>query len=145
MVHITPHIFCRQKQNEIGDKQDSTTGECSQRERGGRGYLSDDKPVTMTVVKRSVDKGEGQSKNNSRHEECKPEKDVRQGEPNDLKRGQKGRLKKIKGKYKDQDDEDRRIRMDLFKVYLSDKKEKINVYESKHWLIYIQDISRKKT
>lgn len=81
-------------------------------------YLGDDKPVALTVTARPADKAERQSKNSSRPQECKPEKDVKQAEPNILKRGQKGRLKKMKEKYKDQDDEERRILMDLFKVHI---------------------------
>ena len=33
------------------------------------------------------------------------------------KRGQKGKMKKIKEKYKDQDDDERQLRMDLLQVY----------------------------
>ncbi|XP_037946929.1 nuclear export mediator factor NEMF homolog [Teleopsis dalmanni] len=48
--------------------------------------------------------------------------------PSHMKRGQKGKLKKIKAKYKDQDDEERELRMQILK---SSGKEKVAALEQK--------------
>lgn len=51
--------------------------------------------------------------------ENKIESDNRKGEQPALKRGQKGKLKKMKEKYKDQDEEDRRLSMLVLQVIFS--------------------------
>lgn len=79
-------------------------------------YLGDDKPVIINAVnmqKRSEIKQKPPlKKDNKERIETEPKK-------NDqvvLKRGQKGRLKKMKEKYKDQDEEDRRLSMQVLQV-----------------------------
>lgn len=46
----------------------------------------------------------------------KAEKESKKLEQGQLKRGQKSRLKKIKEKYKDQDEEDRNLAMEVLQV-----------------------------
>lgn len=84
-------------------------------------YLGDDKPVIINAsttekhaktkqkahVKESINKTEKDDKNESNN---------KKGEQPALKRGQKGKLKKIKEKYKDQDEEDRRLSMLVLQV-----------------------------
>lgn len=76
-------------------------------------YLGDDKPVIINTVNMQKSSGIKQKlplkKDNKERIEIEPKK-------NDqvvLKRGQKGRLKKMKEKYKDQDEEDRRLSMEV--------------------------------
>lgn len=85
-------------------------------------YLGDDKPVTInasnmekhtkakqkTHLKESIEKIEKSDKNESENN--------KKGEQPALKRGQKGKLKKMKEKYKDQDEEDRRLSMLVLQV-----------------------------
>ncbi|KAH0534552.1 hypothetical protein KQX54_005197 [Cotesia glomerata] len=73
-------------------------------------YLGDDKPVVVKHSQKSKPKIPETSKEDS--------KDPAKAEPKDSgkpKRGQKAKLKKIKEKYKDQDEEDRRIIMEMTK------------------------------
>lgn len=80
-------------------------------------YLGDDRPITLKPSEISSKKGKPQPKENTKGAKEKPDnKETKQNEPNVLKRGQKGRLKKMKEKYKDQDEEDRKILMEVLKV-----------------------------
>lgn len=79
-------------------------------------YLGDDKPVIINAVNMQESSEIKQKlplkKDNKEKIEIEPKK-------NDqvvLKRGQKGRLKKMKEKYKDQDEEDRRLSMQVLQV-----------------------------
>ncbi|XP_018400940.1 PREDICTED: nuclear export mediator factor NEMF homolog isoform X1 [Cyphomyrmex costatus] len=79
-------------------------------------YLGDDKPVlinnTSTVEKHAKAKQRTHPEESTKVEkDNKNENDNKKGEQPALKRGQKGKLKKIKEKYKDQDEEDRRLSM----------------------------------
>ncbi|CAD6225880.1 GSCOCG00005772001-RA-CDS [Cotesia congregata] len=73
-------------------------------------YLGDDKPVVVKHSQKSKPKAPETPKEDA--------KDSAKVEPKDSgkpKRGQKAKLKKIKEKYKDQDEEDRRIIMEMTK------------------------------
>ncbi|XP_014480395.1 PREDICTED: nuclear export mediator factor NEMF homolog [Dinoponera quadriceps] len=82
-------------------------------------YLGDDKPVTINMSvkeKRAKTKQKAQPKEPKEPKEKieksdKTESDNKKEEQPVLKRGQKGKLKKMKEKYKDQDEEDRRLSM----------------------------------
>lgn len=98
-------------------------------------YLGDDKPVIInTSAKQKHEKGKQQVRLNEPKEKIekndKSESDNKKAEQPVLKRGQKGKLKKMKEKYKDQDEEDRRLSMlvlqvlfkkNIFMSYLSHK------------------------
>lgn len=73
-------------------------------------YLGDDKPITIKPTMRS--RGPSESKNKSK-KEPKPQKIEEPSQQSNVKRGQKGKLKKIKEKYRDQDDEERQLRMQI--------------------------------
>lgn len=83
-------------------------------------FLGDDQPVILnTGYQRKVKKG-NQKKNSGKKVEIK---EVKEEEPNKasnkpggLKRGQKGKLKKMKEKYKDQDEEDKKLFMMVLQV-----------------------------
>lgn len=87
-------------------------------------YLGDDKPVIIntstmekhTKVKQKIHPKEPAEKIEKND---KNESDNKKGEQPALKRGQKGKLKKMKEKYKDQDEEDRRLSMLVLQVLLS--------------------------
>ncbi|KAG5320622.1 NEMF factor, partial [Acromyrmex heyeri] len=79
-------------------------------------YLGDDKPIIInasTMEKHAKAKQKTHPKESTKKDEKddKNENDNKKGEQPALKRGQKGKLKKIKEKYKDQDEEDRRLSM----------------------------------
>lgn len=84
-------------------------------------YLGDDKPVIIntsvkekrTKVKQKVHPKEEKEKTEKND---KVESDNKKGDQPVLKRGQKGKLKKMKEKYKDQDEEDRRLSMLVLQV-----------------------------
>lgn len=65
-------------------------------------------------VKKYEQKLKPKKKTQKQQEEVKDESSKR--DPNQPKRGQKGKLKKIKEKYKDQDEEERLMRMEILKV-----------------------------
>ncbi|XP_076637821.1 nuclear export mediator factor NEMF homolog Clbn [Colletes latitarsis] len=75
-------------------------------------YLGDDKPVILKTVAK-----EKSSKNTQKEpykkESEKIEVETKKNGQAVLKRGQKGKLKKMKEKYKDQDEEDRRLSMQI--------------------------------
>lgn len=84
-------------------------------------YLGDDKPVIInTSAKQKHEKGKQQVRLNEPKEKIekndKSESDNKKAEQPVLKRGQKGKLKKMKEKYKDQDEEDRRLSMLVLQV-----------------------------
>ncbi|XP_017879873.1 nuclear export mediator factor NEMF homolog [Ceratina calcarata] len=85
-------------------------------------YLGDDKPVIINTVAR-----EENSKVKSKAVPKKESKEETETKKNDqvvLKRGQKGRLKKMKEKYKDQDEEDRKLSMQVLKSAGAAKEDK---------------------
>ncbi|XP_063983197.1 ribosome quality control complex subunit NEMF homolog [Diachasmimorpha longicaudata] len=71
-------------------------------------YLGDDKPVKVSSRRASVQEKPGRPA----AEKAEGEKPK---ETSGLKRGQRARLKKIKEKYKDQDEEDRKLLMEVLK------------------------------
>lgn len=72
--------------------------------------MIDEKPQRI-VQKKQKGNFENRPTEKLEHEEEKPK-------PQALKRGQKGKLKKIKEKYKDQDEEDRRLLMAALQVII---------------------------
>ncbi|KAL1514040.1 hypothetical protein ABEB36_003364 [Hypothenemus hampei] len=78
-------------------------------------YLGDDKPVILKPQKQNKGRSRGASessyKEHNKHKNNVNEESMRQ--QSQIKRGQKSKLKKIKEKYRDQDDEERQIRMDI--------------------------------
>lgn len=80
-------------------------------------FLGDDNPVTINTNQRARTKSENSIK------QAKPkvlaQKDENVKEQQRLKRGQKSKLKKIKEKYKDQDEEEKKIRMEFIQVSFS--------------------------
>lgn len=86
-------------------------------------YLGDDKPVIINAsntekhakVKQKIHPKESTEKIKKND---KNESDNKKVEQPSLKRGQKGKLKKMKEKYKDQDEEDRRLSMLVLQVKL---------------------------
>lgn len=86
-------------------------------------YLGDDKPVIIHLSdkeKSAKAKQKAQAKEPKKmiEKNDKTENDNKKGEQPVLKRGQKGKLKKMKEKYKDQDEEDRRLSMLVLQVLL---------------------------
>lgn len=86
-------------------------------------YLGDDKPIvinTSTIEKHAKTKQKVHPKESKekveKSESDKTESDNKKREQPALKRGQKGKLKKMKEKYKDQDEEDRRLSMLVLQV-----------------------------
>ena len=84
-------------------------------------YLGDDKPVPLknTQNKNSSKKG-GQKisfeKEETNESDAQTKQNQQQNQQQGLKRGQRGKLKKIKEKYKDQDEEDRKLLMAVLQV-----------------------------
>lgn len=79
-------------------------------------YLGDSKPIILTNKRGN---NETKTRDNRKVEEkegSRNEKETKQKDRDLPKRGQKGKLKKIKEKYKDQDEEDRRLLMEALKV-----------------------------
>ncbi|CAG9835026.1 unnamed protein product [Diabrotica balteata] len=72
-------------------------------------YLGDNKPV---VIKQNQTRSRGNSESKNKKPQ-KEEKVDTKADNKQVKRGQKGKLKKIKEKYKDQDDEERKLRMEI--------------------------------
>ncbi|XP_053985136.1 ribosome quality control complex subunit NEMF homolog isoform X2 [Hylaeus volcanicus] len=85
-------------------------------------YLGDDKPVILkpTVKEKSCKNTQKQS----HIENTKTEPESKKNDQVLLKRGQKGRLKKMKEKYKDQDEEDRRLSMQVLQSAGAAKEDK---------------------
>lgn len=78
-------------------------------------YLGDDKPVLINTTCKNKDL-EVKQKSFKKENKEKIEIDSKKNDQVILKRGQKGRLKKMKEKYKDQDEEDRRLSMQVLQV-----------------------------
>lgn len=85
-------------------------------------FLGDDKPVRLkpslpaSHQKRSRS---NKSRSNSVQEgDDKEQKEQQAQQQQHLKRGQRGKLKKIKEKYKYQDEEERKLRMEILQVLL---------------------------
>lgn len=81
-------------------------------------FLGDDKPISfpsMPQRKQGAKKGQQNDKKTQSKPSPKEEKENANGKQ-ELKRGQRSKLKKIKEKYGDQDDEDKAIMMDYLKV-----------------------------
>lgn len=80
-------------------------------------FLGDDKPVVINTAKVKDSKMKQMQPFKKENEITDAE--ARKTDQMVLKRGQKGRLKKMKGKYKDQDEEDRRLSMQLLQVSIA--------------------------
>ncbi|GLV42259.1 Caliban [Carabus blaptoides fortunei] len=86
-------------------------------------FLGDDKPVILKPSGRS--RGPSESKNKLQKTSAKETKrDDENKQQSQVKRGQKGKLKKIKEKYKDQDEEERRLRMEILQSSSKGKESK---------------------
>jgi hypothetical protein len=84
-------------------------------------FLGDDKPVRLKPslpASHQKRTSSNKSRNNSVQEgDDKEQKEQQtQQQQQHLKRGQKGKLKKIKEKYKYQDEEERKLRMEVLQV-----------------------------
>ncbi|XP_076234474.1 nuclear export mediator factor NEMF homolog Clbn [Calliopsis andreniformis] len=86
-------------------------------------YLGDDKPIILnTAVKEKNTKAK--QKQPPKKESQKTETEMKKTDQVVLKRGQKGRLKKMKEKYKDQDEEDRKLSMQVLQSAGTTKEDK---------------------
>lgn len=79
-------------------------------------YLGDDKPVIINAVNIQKSSEIKQKLPLKKDNKGKIEIEPKKNDKVVLKRGQKGRLKKMKEKYKDQDEEDRRLSMQVLQV-----------------------------
>jgi hypothetical protein len=83
-------------------------------------FLGDNKPVSIKPLPANRQKRNSinKSRNNSVQEGDDKGKTEQQGkqQQQNLKRGQKAKLKKIKEKYKYQDEEERKLRMEILQV-----------------------------
>jgi hypothetical protein len=83
-------------------------------------FLGDSKPVSIKPLPSSHQRrtSVNKSRNNSVQEGDDKERKEQQGKQQQqlLKRGQRGKLKKIKEKYKYQDEEERKLRMEILQV-----------------------------
>ncbi|XP_006611464.1 nuclear export mediator factor NEMF homolog isoform X1 [Apis dorsata] len=86
-------------------------------------YLGDDKPVLINTTCKNKDL-EVKQKSFKKENKEKIEIDSKKNDQVILKRGQKGRLKKMKEKYKDQDEEDRRLSMQVLQSAGNAKEDK---------------------
>jgi hypothetical protein len=79
-------------------------------------FLGDDKPVSIKRLPSSHQKRTGINKAHSNSVEEGDDRGQREQQQQHLKRGQRGKLKKIKEKYKYQDEEERKLRMEILQV-----------------------------
>ncbi|XP_076659228.1 nuclear export mediator factor NEMF homolog Clbn isoform X1 [Halictus rubicundus] len=85
-------------------------------------YLGDNKPIVInTAIK---EKSSDKNKQLLNYENRKIETEAKKNDQVGLKRGQKGRLKKMKEKYKDQDEEDRKLSMQVLQSAGAAKEDK---------------------
>lgn len=79
--------------------------------------MGDDKPVVIkqNLKARSASNNKKIEKPNKINEEAKEIENFKK-KNQQIKRGQHGKLKKMKEKYKDQDEDERRLRMEILKV-----------------------------
>ncbi|XP_057671845.1 ribosome quality control complex subunit NEMF homolog [Diorhabda carinulata] len=85
-------------------------------------YLGDDKPIFINQGLKTRSRGDSESQNKPKNERVDSKKENNKT----FKRGQKGKLKKIKEKYKDQDEEERRLRMEILQAPGNGKESKKN-------------------
>lgn len=85
-------------------------------------FLGDDKPVTLTQREQKQIKTSKAHKKSVCDDEPNEEKELPKQQQ--LKRGQKGKLKKIKDKYKYQDEEERKLRMEILQSAGTGKEKK---------------------
>lgn len=78
-------------------------------------YLGDDKPILVKSNKQRS-RGNSEAKNKQIKQNTSNSKEENTKQP--IKRGQKAKLKKIKEKYKDQDEEERKLRMEILQVLI---------------------------
>lgn len=80
-------------------------------------YLGDDKPYIIPAQPKKAKGGKQQKPQPPivQRAEVQPEEGANKGVSNQVKRGQKAKLKKIKEKYGDQDEEEREMRMKILK------------------------------
>lgn len=82
-------------------------------------FLGDSKPISMNPLpsshrrRTSINKSRA---NSVQEGDDKEENEVQAKQQQHLKRGQRGKLKKIKEKYKYQDEEERKLRMEILQV-----------------------------
>ncbi|XP_026478468.1 nuclear export mediator factor NEMF homolog isoform X1 [Ctenocephalides felis] len=109
--HNTGHVAIVNKDENIAFKQ-----KCDMQEENVI-YLGDDKPIVIKPsVKAKNKSGQKKSeKTKANIEENSENENMRKGGNQNVKRGQHGKLKKMKEKYKDQDEEERRLRMEILK------------------------------
>ena len=78
--------------------------------------MGDDKPVIINAANKQKNTEVKQKPLPKKENKEKTEIEPKKNDQIVLKRGQKGRLKKMKEKYKDQDEEDRRLSMQVLQV-----------------------------
>lgn len=89
--------------------------------------MGDDKPVVITTSNKPKNQEKAKQKVSAKEsaetekneKSDKIEGDNKKGEQPVLKRGQKGKMKKMREKYKNQDEEDRRLSMLVLQVLFS--------------------------
>jgi len=82
-------------------------------------FLGDDKPVCLKPsLPASHQKRTNSNKSRSNSVQEGDDKEQQAPQQQHLKRGQRGKLKKMKEKYKYQDEEERKLRMEILQVLL---------------------------
>ena len=84
-------------------------------------FLGDDKPVRLKPslpASHQKRPNSNKSRSNSVQEGDDKEQQAQQQQQQHLKRGQRGKLKKIREKYKYQDEEEKKLRMEILQVLL---------------------------
>lgn len=87
-------------------------------------YLGDDKPIIINAANKQKNTEVKQKPLPKKENKEKTEIESKKNDQVVLKRGQKGRLKKMKEKYKDQDEEDRRLSMQVLQSAGAAKEDK---------------------
>ncbi|CAL7949854.1 unnamed protein product [Xylocopa violacea] len=85
-------------------------------------YLGDDTPILLNTA--ATKRDPKQKLPSTKENKIKGAAETKENEQTVLKRGQRGRLKKMKEKYKDQDEEDRRLSMQVLQSAGAPKEDK---------------------